>query len=237
MAFTSESSTTLVDPNMQYSDEKMLIPQQNLTLEINWQWKKWRNDIGIKNGKEVQPLMIQRFKPMKGNLTFESAVDGTEIAKSKIHSFKICAETTIRGREIELKPLSKLLTRYNYLSHTLVPYVGAAPVPITWVTEYSMKIWDFICLDQNEQPIAKFSANIWAVKEVGNFYFEKPADQITDAARDEILITGTTLLYTMVTRMNNPLNLVGAAFAKTGKVGPAQEETELEDRSHAKKFD
>lgn len=75
-----------------------------------------------------------------------------------------------------------------------------------------------MCLDANQLPIAKFSVNLWAVKQVGNFHFEKPKAEISEDMRDEIVVTGITLLYVMTTRMNNPLNLLGAAFAKPGKV-------------------
>jgi hypothetical protein len=82
-----------------------------------------------------------------------------------------------------------------------------------------MKVWDFVCVNSaTQEPIAKFGVNIWAVKEVGNFYFEKREEEITEEMRDEVVITGLTLLYVMITRMNNPLHLLGAAFAKPGKV-------------------
>jgi hypothetical protein len=38
------------------------------------------------------------------------------------------------------------------------------------------------------------------------------------------------LLYVMVTRINNPLNLLGAAFAKPGRVDGKGEGVELETR-------
>lgn len=53
---------------------------------------------------------------------------------------------------------------------------------------------------------------------MGNFYFEKSAEHVSKEARDEVVITGLTLLYVMTTRINNPLNIVGSVFGKTEKV-------------------
>ena len=56
------------------------------------------------------------------------------------------------------------------------------------------------------------------MKQVGNFYFDKTEEEVSESLRDEVVITGLTLLYVMTTRMNNPIHLLGAAFAKPGKV-------------------
>jgi hypothetical protein len=69
-----------------------------------------------------------------------------------------------------------------------------------------------------QEPIAKFGVNIWAMKQVGNIYFEKSESNIEEKLRDEVVVTGLTILYVMMSRMNNPLNLLGSAFAKPGKV-------------------
>ena len=44
---------------------------------------------------------------------------------------------------------------------------------------------------------------------------------------DEVVVTGITLLYAMMARMNNPLKLVGAVFAKPGRVDGEGDEVEL----------
>jgi hypothetical protein len=56
------------------------------------------------------------------------------------------------------------------------------------------------------------------VKAVGKFQFERSRETLSDAQRDEVVITGLTLMYMMMSRINNPLTLVGAAFAKPGRV-------------------
>jgi hypothetical protein len=76
-----------------------------------------------------------------------------------------------------------------------------------------------VCVNSvTQESIAKFSANLWALKQVGKLYFDKTEDEVSESLRDEVVVTGLTLLYVMMTRMNNPINLLGAAFAKPGKV-------------------
>ncbi|KAI0569572.1 hypothetical protein TUN199_11536 [Pyrenophora tritici-repentis] len=96
-----------------------------------------------------------------------------------------------------------------------------------------MKIWYFVCINSvTQEPIPKFAVNYWALKNLGNFYFEKSAGEIPDNLRDEVVVTGLTILYTMATRINNPIQLIGAVFAKPGKVEgeEGRPELELEDR-------
>ncbi|KAA8611914.1 hypothetical protein PtrSN002B_011439 [Pyrenophora tritici-repentis] len=167
------------------------------------------------------------FRLLKPQLCFARAVDKTPIAKGTIHSFSISAECVIHDRNLVLKPLKRWKTQYNYLSHAL------NDVPISWIANSSMKIWYFVCINSvTQEPIAKFAVNYWALKNLGNFYFEKSAGEIPDNLRDEVVVTGLTILYTMATRINNPIQLIGAVFAKPGKVEgeEGRPELELEDR-------
>jgi hypothetical protein len=189
---------------------------KGLTLQVDFAWSKFRNIVSEKNGDQLTPLYIQHFRPTKPQLRFETAHDNVKIASGTIKNISISAECELNGKTIELKPLARWKTKYNYLSTTLSP--DSSPVAISWITSSSMKIWDFICVDANQIAIAKFSVNIWAMKQVGNFHFEKSAEAISKEARDEIVVMGLTLMYVMVCRMNNPLNLLGSVFAKPGRV-------------------
>lgn len=200
---------------------------EGLALQVDFAWSKFRNTVSEKNGDDLKPLYIQHFRPTKPQLRFESAIDGSNIATGIIHSFSISGDCTIRGYEINLKPLKRLKTQYNYLSRAFASGTNSVPVAITWTANCSLKRWNFICLDSDQLPIAKFSVNVWALKEVGNIYFEKSKEEISEEVRDEVVITGLTLFYVMMTRMNNPLNLLGAAFAKPGKVTETDEKREL----------
>jgi hypothetical protein len=61
---------------------------------------------------------------------------------------------------------------------------------MTWTSSGGcFKTWDFVCMDEQQIPVAKFSANLWAIKKVGRIEFlGLKAD--SDAVRDEIVVTG-----------------------------------------------
>ncbi|KAJ4310561.1 hypothetical protein N0V94_008379 [Neodidymelliopsis sp. IMI 364377] len=188
-----------------------------LTLQVDFAWSKFRNIVSEKNGTQLTPLYIQHFRPTKPQLRFEDASSKAQIATGTINNVSIAAECTIQGQTIAIKPLKKWKTAYNYISTSMS--TTSSSVAISWIANSSLKVWDFVCLDSATQtPIAKFSANWWALKQVGNFYFEKSAAEVSKEVRDEIVVTGLTVLYVMATRMNNPLHLLGATFAKAGKV-------------------
>ncbi|KAI4621937.1 hypothetical protein J4E81_010914 [Alternaria sp. BMP 2799] len=190
------------------------LSSSGLILQVDFAWSKFRNVVASKGAdQQLTPLYVQHFRPAKPQLRFERASDHTIIAKGTIHSFSISGDCIIHGQEVILKPLKRWKTKYNYLSHAL------GGIPITWTANSTMKVWDFVCINSaTQESIAKFSVNLWAMKQVGNFYFEKTEEEVTEALRDEVVVTGLTLLYLMMTRMNNPIHLLGAAFAKPGKV-------------------
>ena len=201
---------------------------KGLTLQVDFAWSKFRNTISEKSSTgQLTPVYIQHFRPTKPQLRFDSADTNTQFATGTIKTISIAADCVIHGITVPLKPLKRWKTQYNYLSTTLSPN-GSTPAPVTWITNSSLKIWDFICLDANQLPIAKFSVNIWALKQVGNFHFDKSAAEVSRAVRDEVVVMGLTLFYVMAVRMNNPLHLLGSAFAKPGKVG--EEGVEMEGR-------
>lgn len=187
------------------------------TLQVDFAWSKFRNVVSEKHDDQLTPVYIQHFRPTKPQLRIEDAVTNAPISTGTINRVSIAAECTIHGQIIPIKPLKKWTTAYNYLSNTLSS--TGNPVPISWIANRSLKVWDFVCIDSTTQaPIAKFSVNWWAVKQVGNFYFEQSATILSKEARDEIVTIGLTILYVMTTRMNNPIHLLGATFAKAGKI-------------------
>lgn len=203
---------------------------KGVTLQVDFAWSKFRNIVSERDGDKITPLYIQHFRPTKPQLRIEDATSSTQISTGTINNVSIAAECTVHGQHIDIKPLKKWKTAYNYLSTTLSP--SSSPIPVTWITSSSMKIWDFHCIDSTTQAsIAKFSVNFWALKQVGNFHFEQSAAALSKDVRDEIVTVGLTILYVMMTRMNNPLHLIGATFAKAGKVeGDGKTDVELDER-------
>jgi hypothetical protein len=202
-----------------------------LHLVIDFRWSKFRNIVSEKTGDATTPVYIQHFRPTKPQLRFEYATDSSQLATGTINNFSISAECSLNNNTIALKPLKRLKTQYNYLSNT-ISASPASPAPVSWIANMSLKTWDFVCLDANQIAVAKLSANLWDLKEVGNFYFEGTKEEVSKEMRDEVVVTGLTLLYVMMVRMNNPLHLLGSVFAKPGRVddGKDGEGVELENR-------
>ncbi|KAF7862536.1 hypothetical protein EAF04_007409 [Stromatinia cepivora] len=90
------------------------------------------------------------------------------------------------------------------------------PVQMTWTSSSGWKTWDFICLDTSQMPVAKFSANTLSLKNVGCIEFLGEEAMSNERFREEIVVVGMTLMYTMVLRTTSVLSLVGAVFAKPG---------------------
>ncbi|PVI00577.1 hypothetical protein DM02DRAFT_614238 [Periconia macrospinosa] len=185
-------------------------------FQVDFTWSRFRNIVKERKGDSLTPVYIQHFRPLKPQLQIDDAATKTRISTGTINGVSIAAECTIHGQTIGIKPLSKWKTAYNYFSPALS---SAELVAVSWITTWSLKTWDFVCVESSTQsPIAKFSVNLWALKEVGNFYFAKSAAELPKELRDEVITVGLTILYVMATRMNNPLNLLGSTFAKAGKV-------------------
>ena len=70
-------------------------------------------------------------------------------------------------------------------------------------------------MDEQQMPVAKFSANAWAIKKVGKIEFPGPKAD-SDAVRDEIVVTGLMLFYCMLFRASNIFAFFGAIFSRPG---------------------
>ena len=75
------------------------------------------------------------------------------------------------------------------------------------------KYWDFILLNSNKEPVARFRSNVWAYKKVGLIEFMGDYSQL---AKEEICITGMTIYLNWLQRINNIFQVFGAIGAKTG---------------------
>jgi hypothetical protein len=86
------------------------------------------------------------------------------------------------------------------------------PAVMTWTGDVGASKWDFVCTDEQQMPVARFTANLWGVKKIGKIELMGPSSH-EEGVRDEMLITGMTLAYCMVLRTSNILNLLGSIFA------------------------
>ncbi|KAF4961190.1 hypothetical protein FGADI_426 [Fusarium gaditjirri] len=139
----------------------------------------------------------------------------TVIGTGTLHPVTIHATYELHGQKGTIKALKRFMTSYTHLSYNYSNSPDGTPAAMTWASDSSFKTWDFICLDEQESAVAKFSANCWSLNNVGCVEFLGPKAN-DPAAREEILVTGMTLFYQMVLRATNFLSLGGAIFARPG---------------------
>ncbi|PGG96272.1 hypothetical protein GX51_07908 [Blastomyces parvus] len=204
---------------------------EDLTLQVDFSWQRFKSLITNKADPQASPLYVVHHKLVKPHLTFKSGADDTPFATGSLHTFSIDAECEIRGRPTPLKALKRFKTEYMHRSHALahnhnVADGGASsaePARMTWIGSCGLKTWDYICMDERQMPVAKFSANIWGVKKIGTITFlganipsARATGAISDAVREEIVVTSLTLFYCMVLRTNSVFSLFGAVFSRPG---------------------
>ena len=198
------------------------IPQSNSTLstssqptelQVDFSWRKYQALITEKS-KPSEPLYTIHFRAIRSpHLTFKSATSDKIVGTGTLNCVSINAKYEVHGQKGTLKALKRFQTKYTHLSHAFSD--DGKPVPMTWTASCGVKKWDFICMDQHQNPVAKLSVNIWAVRKLGGFEFTGPkADSVE--LREEIIVTGLTLFYCMFLRCNSILSLVGAVFARPG---------------------
>ncbi|ERF73981.1 hypothetical protein EPUS_03795 [Endocarpon pusillum Z07020] len=202
---------------MEFSPE---IPQpirtsaETRTLQVDFSWKKLGALISEYNNPQSDPIYIVDLKRLKApHLIFKSASDDSAIGTGTLHAISIDADYEVHAQKGSLKARKRFRTEYTYLSRAFSD--NDSPVTMTWTGSCGLRTWDFVCVDEQQLPVAKFTAYLWAMKQMGKIEFLGPhAD--SDAVRDEIVVTGLTLLYCMLLRTNSILSFFGAVFSRPG---------------------
>ena len=184
------------------------------TLLVDFRWKKFNALITEKGDPDAKPLYIVDYKTLKPHLVFKHVAENANFGTASFHTFSINADCELRGQPITLKALKRWLTQYEHLSRSFSK--TDEPVAMSWHSSSGFKSWDFICVDEEQNPVAKFSANAWSFKKVGNIEFMSSKAGVTDAMREEIIITGISLFYCMLLRSSSILSFFGAIFASPG---------------------
>ncbi|KAI8652735.1 hypothetical protein NCS57_01338500 [Fusarium keratoplasticum] len=190
----------------------------NPTLQVDFSWKKLKALVSQKDksGESVPRYVIDYNTLRSPHLVFHPAEDKSAIIGSgTLHPVSIHADYVLRGHKGTLKALRRFVTSYTHLSYNYADGPGDTPAAMTWTSSSDFKSWDFICLDENSVPVAKFSANAWAISKVGYIEFMGPKANNPDA-QEEIMITGLTLFSQMVLRTSSILSLFGAIFSRPG---------------------
>ena len=198
---------------MEFSPE---IPQpirssaETRTLQVDFSWKKLGALISEYSNPQSDPIYIVDLKRLKApHLIFKSATDNSTIGAGTLHIISINADYEVHAQKGTLKAQKRFKTEYTYLSRAFSD--NDSLVIMTWTGSCGLRTWDFICVDEQQMPVAKFTACLWAMKKVGKIEFLGPKAD-SDAVRDEIVVTGLTLLYCMLLRTNSILSLFGAVF-------------------------
>ncbi|KAJ5748622.1 uncharacterized protein N7511_010318 [Penicillium nucicola] len=196
------------------------MPQQttsNPTFQVDMTWKKFKAIISDINSPGKDPKYIVDFPwnllPKSESMIVKRASDEEVVGTGKLSMVSINANYKFHGQKGTLLAQKRWQTVYTHRSLNFSD--TDTPVTMTWTSDCGFKTWDFICVDENQNPVARFCANQWAVSKVGKIEFDGPKAH-SQAAQEEIFVVGLTLFYTMVLRATNILNFFGAIFARPG---------------------
>ncbi|KAJ5984035.1 hypothetical protein N7481_006134 [Penicillium waksmanii] len=192
---------------------------QSQALLVDFKWSKLKFIVSSEAERgEATPLYHVALQVvMAPHLRFK-AIEGNgverEVGTGTVHTFGISPDYELYGKPATLKAQKRFRTYYTHMSTVFSD--TQEPVKMTWTSNTDFKGWDFICVDHNQVPVAKYSANLWAVKKFGKIELLGPK-AFDPAARDEIVVLAVTLFYCMYLRVNNPFNLLGSAFMSKDK--------------------
>jgi hypothetical protein len=218
---TSSASTgpfMAVDSNKMASSDTPQYTQnssKSSTFKVDFTWKKWKAIVSDANNPGAEPLYTIHYSPfsLTANMVFKKASNDEVIGSGKLNAVSINADYELRGQKAHILAQKRWRTVYTHRSLNFSD--TESPVTMTWTSDAGFKTWDFICVDEQQIPVAKFTANCWGVTKIGKIEFVGPkADD--RAAQEEIMVTGITLFYCMILRCNNIFNLFGAIIARPG---------------------
>ncbi|KAJ5947775.1 hypothetical protein N7466_000790 [Penicillium verhagenii] len=212
---TQNSSNTTTNTGETYQPQDLeTSTDQHVTLRIDFKWGKFKSLVSDIN-KPNDPLYIIQYKPFSSKqFIYRSAPTEKVIGTGSVHVVNIDAEYECRGRRDTLVAQRRLHTLYTHRSGYLKNSDGQ-PTVMTWTGDIGTTTWDFICTDEQQMPVAKFTANLWGLRKIGKIELMGPSAH-QESARDEMLVTGMTLAYCMAVRFANIFSLFGSAFADPG---------------------
>lgn len=189
---------------------------QSRALALDFKWGKFHTLITEfdTTNPDPKPLYDVSCGMLAPHLKIKSIQEDRLIGTGTVHAISISPDYSLHGSKGILRAKSRLRTIYTHMSYTFSE--TDKPAKMSWTSISGFTKWDFICCDENQIPVAKFTANVWALKKVAKIEVMGPKAFDT-AALDEIVTIGMTLYYCMSLRVNNPLNLVGSAFMRTEK--------------------
>ena len=187
---------------------------QGSVLDIELIWRGWRCTLTDPNHPSQPAYKIDLA--LAGSMEFETA-DGRVFASSRLKPISINPSITLHSHKGTLQAVKHLGRKYNYLSYARAHEINSnRPVTMTWTCSFAFKTWQLTCLDENLLPVARFKANVWALKALGTIEFL--GDSMSQDLREEIIVTGFTTFFVIGQRIASLLHLLGAVFSKTGPI-------------------
>lgn len=224
-----------IPESQQQQQQPFQSASQTRNLKVKFSWRKWK--ILITEPSQDEPVYVVKVHPLSLDLTFKSGpgaakaaavadsddddndttTDKGVIGDGHIHAFKIDCDTHVHGRPIRVSAAKRFVTRYTYpsLAFSSDP-TGNKPAAMTWKSDSCFRCLDFVLLDESQQPVAKFTTKYPGIRDIATIELLGPkADD--PSARDEVVVTGLTLLYCMCYRVSSIVPFVGALTARPGK--------------------
>lgn len=188
------------------------------TYRVEYTWYNFKARIYDDNSPDNQnPLYIADFAKLRQpHAIYKRASSSEIIGTGTIHFFNIDADVEVHGRRDKLVAQKRFRTIYNHRSVAMSEDDDKKPVTMTWTSDSGFKTWDFVCVDENQMPVARFSANIWRMVKLGRIEFVGRKAKESQALREELIVTGLTLVYHVMVRMSNVFGVLGALVASPG---------------------
>ncbi|KAJ5244672.1 hypothetical protein N7489_004768 [Penicillium chrysogenum] len=137
---------------------------------------------------------ILSYPLAKKRLKFKGYSTGELFGVGCLNLVSIDADYEVHGRKDQIVAQRRLKTSYAHRSTAAL--TTGKPVTLTWYSDSNFTKWDFICCDEQQLPVAKFTLKIWGVRKLGRIKFMGPMAH-NQKLQEEIVVTSLTLSYQM----------------------------------------
>lgn len=170
------------------------------TLHVKYEnWKQ--NSARVLDSDKTNVLYTSTSKLRKPHMTFRSwpannpgqdrEDEGTIVGTVTFPLFHVQVDTVVHDRPISLRPKSK----WSFKPKWAYSSPAFDDATLTWQSRCGFKTFDFVLLDENQLPLAKFSSNdSWTKwKKVGDIEICDPQAASSEKL-DEIVVVGLALV-------------------------------------------
>lgn len=191
-------------------------------LRLDFQWRKFRTYISDETRRET-PRYTLHYKLLAPQLRFRNNANNEIIGNGLLHYFSIDADYDLYGRQDTMVAQKRWSVVYSFRSMALS--TDGQPVTLNWVSESGFKRWDFVCVDPDQLPLARVTANTFGLKHLATIEFTGPVAN-SQLFQEEIMVTGVTLAYCAAFRFGSVSGLAGNLASNPGhdkKYAPASQ--------------